>query len=259
MDGITPFNLEKENEEGKICSWSLTVLGTFDGNGFYTWKKDRDEVLLESDPFLRDLDKNGLAVIPKKSKEEEQKEKEKKEEKEFSQNMQLVRLCACLQDEETPMLAMNRLSPKPEKKEKKARHRLAFERVEEKELTPAEKEFNKKMIDVISDACSVLIEEFLNIYDMKKEEIKRLVVVGLRASCDVDQLRHQREAMGVQVAGAAGREQGRIGGLWRVQHRADGGVARNGLLRVQPADPPGGGDEEGGGGNVHRSGLRRRV
>lgn len=202
MDGITPFNLEKENEEG-TQSGRINFLGTFDGNGYYTWKKDRDEVLLESDPFLRDLDKNGLAVIPKKTKEEEEKEKEKKKEKEFSQNMQMVRLCACLQDEETPMLAMNRLSPKPEKKEKKSRHRLAFERVEEKELSPEEKEFNKKTIDVISEACSVLIEEFLNIYEMKKEEIKRLVVVGFATRCVVDQLRHEREAMGVQVASAA--------------------------------------------------------
>ena len=191
MDGITPFNLEKENEEG-TQSGRINFLGTFDGNGYYTWKKDRDEVLLESDPFLRDLDKNGLAVIPKKTKEEEEKEKEKKK-----------RLCACLQDEETPMLAMNRLSPKPEKKEKKSRHRLAFERVEEKELSPEEKEFNKKTIDVISEACSVLIEEFLNIYEMKKEEIKRLVVVGFAGRCVVDQLRHEREAMGVQVASAA--------------------------------------------------------
>ena len=76
MDGITPFNLEKENEEG-TQSGRINFLGTFDGNGYYTWKKDRDEVLLESDPFLRDLDKNGLAVIPKKTKEEEEKEKEK--------------------------------------------------------------------------------------------------------------------------------------------------------------------------------------
>ena len=149
------------------------ILGTFDGNGFYTWKKDRDEVLLESDPFLRDLDKNGLAVIPEKKTQQQ----EEKKEKEFSQNMQMVRLCACLQDEETPMLAMSRLGPKPEKKEKKGRHRLAFERVEERELSPEEKEFNKKTIDVISEACSVLIEEFLDIYEMKKEEIKRLVVV----------------------------------------------------------------------------------
>ncbi|CBK22674.2 uncharacterized protein [Blastocystis hominis] len=73
---------------------------------------------------------------------------------------------------------MNRLRPKPEKKEKKSRHRLAFERVEEKELSPEEKEFNKRTIDVISEACSVLIEEFLNIYEMKKEEIKRLVVIN---------------------------------------------------------------------------------
>ena len=41
MDGITPFNLEKENEEG-TQSGRINFLGTFDGNGYYTWKKDRD-------------------------------------------------------------------------------------------------------------------------------------------------------------------------------------------------------------------------
>lgn len=37
---------------------------------------------------------------------------------------------------------------------------------------------NKRILDNVSECCSVLLEEFLNIYEMKKEDIKRLVVVG---------------------------------------------------------------------------------
>ena len=52
-----------------------------------------------------------------------------------------------------------------------------FEIEEEKELSPQEKEMNKKFLDLISECCSLLIEEYVNVYDMKKEELKRLVIV----------------------------------------------------------------------------------
>lgn len=171
MDGITQFNLKEEMAEGiyRATGWCV---GSYDGNGNYIWKKEKneDEELINADPFLRDLDKNGLAVIP------EQKET-KPPEKEISQNMQFVRLCSCLQEGETPMIAMNRLGKGVDKKVKKSRHRLAFERVDDRELTEEEKQFRKHQIDIISEACSVLIEEFLNIYEMSREDIKRLVVV----------------------------------------------------------------------------------
>lgn len=120
---------------------------------------------------MREIDKVGIAKLPEKKTPE-------KEEKIFSQNMILVRLCSCLFDGESPMQALQRLgqSNKP-KKAKTQRHKLAFEIEEEKELSPQEKEMNKKCLDLISECCSLLIEEYVNVYDMKKEELKRLVIV----------------------------------------------------------------------------------
>lgn len=100
----------------------LTIFneGYFDGNGDFIWKKNQDEEEINQDPFMRDIDKVGLAVLPTKQPE--------KEEKVFSQNMLFVRLISCLQDGETPMQAIHRLGKTNNKKKSKSqRHKLAFE------------------------------------------------------------------------------------------------------------------------------------
>ena len=37
------------------------------------------------------------------------------------------------------------------------------------------KEMNKKFLDLISECCSLLIEEYVSVYDMKKEVLKKAV------------------------------------------------------------------------------------
>lgn len=57
----------------------------------------------------------------------------------------------------------------------------------EDDRIPSEQEiaFDKKMIEKITECCSSLIDEFPGIYDMRKEDLVRLVVVGVIASLDV--------------------------------------------------------------------------
>lgn len=45
--------------------------------------------------------------------------------------------------------------------------------------------FDKKMIENITECCSSLIDEFPGIYDMRKEDLVRLVVVGVMTSLHV--------------------------------------------------------------------------
>ena len=51
--------------------------------------------------------------------------------------------------------------------------------------SPEEIAFDKKMIERITECCSSLIDEFPGIYDTRKEDLVRLVVVGVIASLDV--------------------------------------------------------------------------
>ena len=118
MDGITRFNLKDENEEGDAL-WNYLCAGYYDGNGDFIWKKNKDEEEIEADPFLRDLDKNGLAKVTEK--------KEEKETKTVSQNMQFVRLASYLQDGETPMQAIHRLGDQGRKKPKSNRRRMPYD------------------------------------------------------------------------------------------------------------------------------------
>ena len=74
VDGITPFNLKEENEEGR-----------FDANGDYHAKKNKDEEDIEKDVFARDLYKEGLATVSTAPEPTPSV-------KSVSQNMQLVRL-----------------------------------------------------------------------------------------------------------------------------------------------------------------------
>lgn len=156
-------------------------LGYFDGNGDFVWKKNKDEEDINQDAYMREIDKMGIATIPDKAPS--------KEEKIFSQNMVFVRLCSCLQDSETPMEAIQRLGQSNQKKKQKSqRHQLPFERSkfltfswflvqQEKTLSPEQIQLNKKMMDLLSECCSILLEEYVNIYEMKKEDLKRLVIV----------------------------------------------------------------------------------
>lgn len=97
------------------------LLGYFDGNGDFVWKKNKDEEEINQDAYMREIDKMGIATIPDKAPS--------KEEKIFSQNMVFVRLCSCLQDSETPMEAIQRLGQSNQKKKQKSqRHQLPFER-----------------------------------------------------------------------------------------------------------------------------------
>ena len=48
---------------------------------------------------------------------------------------------------------------------------------QEKTLSPEQIQLNKKMMDLLSECCSILLEEYVNIYEMKKEDLKRLVIV----------------------------------------------------------------------------------
>ena len=47
-------------------------------------------------------------------------------------------------------------------------------------LSPEELQFNKKLMDMLSECCSLLLEEYANIYEMKKEDMKRLVIVQFK-------------------------------------------------------------------------------
>lgn len=44
-------------------------------------------------------------------------------------------------------------------------------------LSPEQIQLNKKIMDLLSECCSILLEEYVNIYEMKKEDLKRLVIV----------------------------------------------------------------------------------
>lgn len=113
VDGITPFNLKEENEEGR-----------FDANGDYHAKKNKDEEDIEKDVFARDLYKEGLAMVSTAPEPTPSV-------KSVSQNMQLVRLCSYLNPEEVPGSAIRRFGKEIEKanpkKTQSKRHRMAFE------------------------------------------------------------------------------------------------------------------------------------
>lgn len=113
VDGITPFNLKEENEEGR-----------FDANGDYHAKKNKDEEDIEKDVFARDLYKEGLATVAPVPEPTSSV-------KTVSQNMQLVRLCSYLNPEEVPSSAIRRFGKEIEKanpkKTQSKRHRMAFE------------------------------------------------------------------------------------------------------------------------------------
>ena len=95
-------------------------IGYFDGNGDYVRE-------YEPDVFVRNLDDVRVATYCEREEEEE--------EKVFSQNMNFVRLCSCLQDNETPTEALRRLGKSKnnnnksnQSKKKSQRRKLAFER-----------------------------------------------------------------------------------------------------------------------------------
>ena len=50
-------------------------------------------------------------------------------------------------------------------------------------MTEEQKKQNKKQLEILSECCSILLEEYPNIYGMNKEDLKRLVIVMVLYAC----------------------------------------------------------------------------